>query len=348
MMTLQDDITLSDFYRYPPVGEDDWDYMYASAKVRALEITMLSRGMLADMINAPDFAAATEFLSSTEYAIAPGSTDAQIERMLQERRTAARALFADLMQDNELVRSLQAREDFANMRLAIRRLVTDKPLGLDYSNEGGVPAEEFEDILRQENYERLPDYLQDAVEAAILGYYENKDIRRIDYGIDRVEYQWRIHQAEKLGNVFFVSYARILVDLYNIRTMLRLKAAEREEKEFFFDGGFVDMDKFVHGLTMPYESISAMFFATPYYELVEEGVRYLRSDQSFLRLEQQCEDYLMGFLKSTREIAAGPQPVIAYFLMKEAEIRTLRMILTGKKNSLSPRLILDRLGSWQG
>jgi V/A-type H+-transporting ATPase subunit C len=219
---------------------------------------------------------------------------------------------------------------------------------LDYSNEGSVPAEEFEDILRQENFERLPDYLQSAVEAAILGYYENKDIRKIDYGIDRVEYQWHIQRAEELGNIFFISYARVLVDLYNIRTMLRLKAAERDEKEFFFDGGFVDVDKFVQGLSAPYESISTLFFATPYYELMEEGVRYLRSDQSFLRLEQQCEDYLMSFLKSTREIAAGPQPVIAYFLMKEAEIRTLRMILTGKKNSLSPKLILDRLGSWQG
>lgn len=347
-MTQVDDITLSDFYRYPPVGEDNWDYMYASAKVRALEIGLISRGTLADMINAADFATAAEMLSSTEYAIAPGSTDAQIEQMLQERRTAIRALFADLMQDSELVRTLQAREDFANMRLAIRRLVTDRPMGLDYSNEGSVPAEEFEDILRQENYERLPDYLQEAVEAAVLGYYENKDIRKIDYGIDSVEFQWRLSKAVESGNVFFISYARLLIDLYNIKTMLRLKAAEREEREHFFDGGFVDTDKFVQGLQAPYESISAMFYATPFYELIEEGVRYLRSDQSFLRLEQQCEDYLMGFLKSTREIAAGPQPVIAYFLMKEAEIRTLRMVLTGKKNGLSSRLLLDRLGSWQG
>jgi V/A-type H+-transporting ATPase subunit C len=54
----------------------------------------------------------------------------------------------------------------------------------------------------------------------------------------------------------------------------------------------------------------------------------------------------MGFLKTTREIAAGPQPVIAYFLTKEAEIRAVRMVLTGKKNTLTSRLILDRLGNW--
>jgi V/A-type H+-transporting ATPase subunit C len=345
-MSLCEDITLSDFYRTPPVGEEDWRYMYETAKVRTLEGVMLSRGLLADMANAADFAAAAELLSSTEYAVPSNSTDAQIEQMLLERRTAIRDLFAGLMLDEEMVQMMRAREDFANMRLAIRRLVTEKPLGLDYSNEGGVPAEEFEDILRQENYERLPEYLQDAVEAAVLGYYENKDIRRIDYGIDKVHYAWRIRRAEELGSVFCVSRSRIRVDLYNICTMLRLKSAERDEKEFFFSGGFVDTDKFVQGLAAPYESVSALFFATPYYEIIEEGIRYLRSEHSFLKLEQQCEDYMMSFLRSTKEIAAGPQPVIAYFLMKEAEIRAVRMVLMGKKNALTPKLILDRLGSW--
>jgi V/A-type H+-transporting ATPase subunit C len=345
-MNLSQDITLSDFYRYPPVGEDDWRYMYETARVRTLEGTMLSRVLLADMANAPDFAAAAELLSSTEYAIPSNSTDTQIEQMLLERRAAIRAHFAELMLDEELVQLLRAREDFANMRLAIRRLVTEKPLGLDYSNEGAVPAAEFEDILQQENYERLPDYLQDTVEAAVLGYYENKDIRRIDYNIDKMHYQWRIQRAEELGCIFCTSYGRVQVDLYNIKTMLRLKMAERDEKEFFFGSGFVDVDKFIQGLAVPYESISGLFFATPYYEAVEEGVRYLKQEQSFLKLEQQCDDYLMGFLKTTREITAGAQPVIAYFLMKEAEIRAVRMVLTGKKNSLTSKLILDRLGNW--
>jgi V/A-type H+-transporting ATPase subunit C len=239
------------------------------------------------------------------------------------------------------------REDFTNMRLAIRRVVTDKPLGQDYSNEGNVPAEEFGEIFEQENYERLPEYLQDAVEAAILGYYEHKDIRRIDYELDRVEEHNRLEKAVELGNEFIVSLVRIRIDLYNIRTMLRLKLAEREEEtRFFAVGGFVDTDKCRQGLEAGLETIPALFFATPYFELMEAAIAYLRSEESFLGLEKECEDYVKGFLKTTRSIAAGPQPVVAYFLMKEAEIRTVRMVLTGKKNGLSPKLILDRLGEW--
>ena len=78
----------------------------------------------------------------------------------------------------------------------------------------------------------------------------------------------------------------------------------------------------------------------------KEGL--IQSEKSFLKLEKECENYVKGFLKAAQYIASGPQPVIAYFLMKEAEIRTVRMMLVGKKNSLDAKLLLDRLGDWIG
>jgi len=77
---------------------------------------------------------------------------------------------------------------------------------------------------------------------------------------------------------------------------------------------------------------------------VESGAAYLASRKSFLRLEHNCQEYLNGYLRTTNQITAGPQPVIAYLLLKENEIRTLRLILTAKKNNLDTKLILDRLG----
>jgi V/A-type H+-transporting ATPase subunit C len=144
-----------------------------------------------------------------------------------------------------------------------------------------------------------------------------------------------------------MSIVRLRIDLANIRTMLRLKLANREEEtSFFVPGGFVDGDKFKQGLEAGLETIGQLFFATPYYELLESSIPYLRNEKSFLKLEKECEDHVKGFLKTTRSIASGPQPVTAFFLMKEAEIRTVRMMLVGKKNGLDAKLLLDRLGEW--
>jgi V/A-type H+-transporting ATPase subunit C len=345
-MKLNQEQGLIDFYRYPAIGAEDWRYVWATAQVRVLETLMLTRSTLLSMADASDLGGAVELLGSTEYAMGgrvPGL--AQIEEVLLGRRAAVRELFIDLMLDSELVEEiLKAREDFANMRLAVRRVVTEKPIGTDYSDAGSVPAEQFEDIFEQEDYERLPEYLQEAVEEAILGYYQNKDIRQIDYGIDKMASAYKLGAAAKIGSVFLMSLFRTQIDLNNICTMLRLKMADRDEKDLFIPGGFVEIDRFVHGLEVGYEALATLFYPTPYHGVLEGGVSYLMAEQSFLHLERDCQDYLMGFLKTTRVIAAGPQPVIAYLMMKENEIRTVRMVLTCKKNRMDTKFILDRLG----
>ncbi len=345
-MQMNSEPSTIDFVRYPPVGAEDWRYAFATAKVRVLETMMLGRAMLSELAHADSFEAAAEMLGGTEYAVPPQASAEEIEEMLLSRRRQVRQLFVQLAEDPGLVQMFQAREDFANMRLAVRRVVTDRPLGTDYSPEGAVPAEEFEEIFQQENYERFPEYLQEAVEAAVLAYYDNKDIRQIDYAIDRVEAAWRVRHSQAIGSVFCLSLSRIRIDLYNIRTLLRLKAAERQERFHFLPDGFIETARFVQGLEHNYDALVPLFYATPYLELVEEGTRYLREKGSFLALERGCEDYLMEFLKTTRYLAAGPQPIAAYLLMKEAEIRTVRMLLMGRKNGLSAELLLDRLGTW--
>ena len=66
--------------------------------------------------------------------------------------------------DPELLELLKARSDFANIRLAVRRVVTERPIGSDYSDDGSVPASEFEEMFEQENYDNFPLYLRQAIE----------------------------------------------------------------------------------------------------------------------------------------------------------------------------------------
>jgi len=334
-----------DFYMYPRVGGNDWRYVFATARVRALETQLLSRAMLVDLVSAPDFAAALDLLGSTEYALASGTKDfSQVEQMLMQKRFDVRQLFVSLMLDEPLIRLLKEKDDFANLRLALRRQLTDKPIGVDYSDQGSIRAEEFEEIFEQENYSHLPIYIQEAIEEAVLAYYQNENVRNIDFALDASQAQYKISMAHQLQSEFLESLFRIQVDILNIKTMLRLKFAESELRDVFVEGGYIEIGRLKHGLDVGYEAVAALFFATPYYEIIDSGVSYLSANKSFLKLEASADKYLAGFLKQTQQITAGPQPVIAYLLTKEGEIRTVRLVLTGKKNNLETRLILDRIG----
>jgi len=334
-----------DFYTYPPIGGDDWRYTFETAQVRVLEMQMLTRTTLMDMANAESFEAAAGLLSATEYALpTAGRSFAEVENILLSRRQAARELFSDLMLDEPIVELLRTRDDFANLRLAVRRTLTDKPMGTDYSPDGNFPPEQFEEVFEQENYNLFPDYMSEATERAVLAYYKNKDIRQVDYAIDCVQAEYNLKRARRLESIFLLGLFRIQIDLTNIRTMLRLKYTELESRNVFLRGGFIELDRLQHGLDLGYEAAGSLFFVTPYYEIVQTGGNYLSSNKSFLAVEQRCDAHLRGFLKSTIEVTAGPQPIIAYLIMKENEIRTVRLILTAKKNHLDTKLILDRVG----
>ena len=333
-----------DFNLYPDVGGDDWQYAFQTAVVRALEPKMLSKGTLLDMANSASFEDAIDLLAGGEYAIGQGSKAfSELSNVLHEQRFAIRKQFTDLMSNEEIVKLFKSRDDFSNMRLALRRTLTEKPLGTDYSSDGNVGPETFEEIFEQENYSKLPDYMAEAVERAVLGYYQSKDIRRIDHEIDAAQAEYNLSIAQKLKSIFLLGLFRIQLDLINIRTLLRLKFTESEQRDVFLNGGYIGPGQLNHGLGIDYDALAPLFLATPYHQVIEAGANYLASDKSFLVAERHCDDHLIGYLKMTSCITAGPQPIVAYLLMKENEIRTVRLILTAKKNALDTKLILDRI-----
>ncbi len=332
-----------DFGRYPPIGPEDWQYAFETARVRTLEVLMLPRSVFVDMANAASFEQAADYLRSGEYAIGTGSPISELERILPDRRAQVRREFAGWMHDERIVTLFRARDDFANLRLAIRRAMTKKETGRDYSDEGNLPAEQFAEVFDSERYELLPEHMTKAAEQAILAYYSDKDIRGIDYAIDAVEAEFNVTTAAKLGSEFLLGLFRIQSDLANIRTMLRLRFTEAQQRNVFLPGGYIERDRLMRGLDVGGEGLAALFFATPYFELVQAGAAYAASEKSFLKIEQQCEEYLNGYLRTTISITAGTQPIIAYLLAKENEIRMVRLVLTARKNGLNPKLILDRI-----
>ena len=333
----------TDFSRYPPIGTDDWGYAFETAQVRALETQMLSRAAFVDMANAAGFEQAADYLRSGEYATGAGTSISELEQVLLARRADVRRQFAGWIHNNSIVTLFRSRDDFANLRLAVRRMVTKKPTGSDYSGEGKFPPEQFSEVFENEKYEMLPDYMAEAAERAILLYYSDKDIRTIDYAIDAAQTEFNLTTAAKLGSEFLLGLFRIQADLTNIRTMLRLTMVQGEQRNVFLPGGYVERDRLLRGLDTGGDGLSALFFATPYFEVVQAGASYAASEKSFLKIEQQCDEYLDGYLRTTMVITAGMQPIIAYLLAKENEIRTVRLVFTAKKNHLNPKLILDRI-----
>jgi len=51
----------------------------------------------------------------------------------------------------------------------------------------------------------------------------------------------------------------------------------------------------------------------------------------------------MSFIKNAKRINFGPEPIIAYIIAKETEIKIIRIILAGKLNKVDSNIIRERL-----
>ncbi len=337
-----------DFVTYPPIGGQDWRYTYQTARVRALELQMLSRATLLDMAHASTYEQVMELLANSEYAVQYPLLFQNVEQHLQDRRTAIRALFADFIRNQTYVELFRTRDDFANLRLALRRVLTGKAVGTDYSPDGTLSPEQMAGVFADQDPFSgpvFPQYITRTVEEAVLAYYQDKDVTRVDAVVDRRQMSTCLQYAWKLRSPFLVGLFRMQADLANIRTMLRIKFTKAEHRQVFLEGGYIDIERFTHGLDLGLEALGPLFFVTPYHRIVDSGAHYLVTQGSFIRVEQLCDDYIAGYLNTTITIASGPQPIIAYLLAKEQEIRQVRLIVTARKNHLDTRMVLDRLGA---
>ena len=204
----------------------------------------------------------------------------------------------------------------------------------------------MKEIFETEKYETLPEDMSEAIQQGIVAYYDLKNPRSIDLAVDRGAMLYRRQQARLLKNEYLLALCGLVADLNNIRSMARIKWLEEDRKlleQAYLPGGSVELPRLQSALNSPWETIAGMFFATPYAELIEHGLASLAAEDSFVRLERFCEDYVGEFLRAANQVVAGPEPLVAYLLGLEQEIRSVRLIFSAKQAGLAAETIRDRL-----
>ncbi|MEO0072284.1 MAG: V-type ATPase subunit [candidate division WOR-3 bacterium] len=201
---------------------------------------------------------------------------------------------------------------------------------LEFSEEPIVSLENLLEVIHTENrvffqkYSQNPDLYALITERAVLA----KPIL--------FEY------LRRLNNDFLNYYFKTAIDLENIRNALRIKyLIEKTEdnttsifkniNRIWLKGGEFTSEDAVKYFVEPWSTIIEWVAKTKYALCLTEGIEYLISQNSFLRLERKIEEEKQKILLLTRYLVFGYEPLIAYYLFRENEIRNLRRIALGIK-----------------
>ena len=321
------------------------EYMYISARVRAIEATMPGREMIGRMIGAQDkesaaaVAVESGILQSASQALNPDSLDTLL---LGRLKGALDTVESD--EGGKLITPIvRVTYDCANIKAALRCI----PHGIDFSDllfdVGSVPAERYGEMVEQGDFSRLPKNLAAAAEKAKTEYATTCDPLKIDLPLDRACFADMLEAAQKTGDAFAVDFVKTKIDMTNLMMILRIvsmngASAATLLSDAVIDGGYIDAQKLRalgEGEGDAKELLSAL--ARAKYPRISEAVT---SGEDF---ESLCDSLIEEKLQESRYIPFGIPIVLAFLCELEYEIKNIRIILAAKAAGLSPEKIAKRV-----
>ena len=205
---------------------------------------------------------------------------------------------------------------------------------------GNVEVEAIVKAVTERNYSRLPDALGTAGKRAyeILAHTGNGQLFDMALDVAALEMIWQEGSESKYP--LLQTYARILVDTANIRAAVRYQRMGKS-REFsdrvIANGGTLGKKELISAMGASFEDICRLLHATPY----AEGIEALRT--SMAAFECWSDNLMMEAIRPQRSNYFGIEPLAAFVLGRENEIRQARLILSAKTNGLSNTALQERL-----
>jgi V/A-type H+-transporting ATPase subunit C len=168
----------------------------------------------------------------------------------------------------------------------------------------------------------------------------------MDIAIDRFMFAHFLDVAASYGAVYVNAIVRTWIDLANIRTFMRARFLGMESRSLqgmLFEGGFTNLEDFTQTFALPLEEVLPRFAFSPYKRIIEVGGTTLEAQKSFVSLEREIDSYLVSFLRLARYFTFGLEIVLAYALVRQNEIRAMRVILAAKDKGLTGDVIKERI-----
>jgi len=324
--------------RFKTVRVLDTQYAYALGVIRAREVRLLTEKRLEELLSCADVGELMAALHDTDYGqFLRNIKKNETEQALEGSKVALYDDLEKLIDNFEIMRMLRAKYDFHNVKVLLKGKISEEDFSDKCSSLGSVSVSKMTEIFKEERYSHLPEYLKEAVEKGIDVYYStDHNPQYLSFTVDAIMAETLTSNIE---NSFLNSYYKLWVDLTNLKIILRLLFLEKYQELIGFavlPGGNIGEDKILKARIENPDSLEDFYRGTVYSFLLEWK-------DSFSVLERESEKLLVSYLKSVAFEAIGVEPVIAYLLLKENELRNLRVIFIGKMNGVGEDLIKERL-----
>ena len=327
---------------------DAMQFTQVIPRLRVLETRLLDKAKIDRMIDSSSGEDAMKVLQETEYAnvMSEVKRAEDYEIILSEELKRIYAEMYSMSPSKELIDIMGIKYDYHNIKVILKGMFLNKDLSELLIPVGVIEPSKLKSSIENRNLNELKNAMAKAVEEAIKDFEDKKDPQRIDVILDKYMFEEMKIIAKNLKDAFVEKYVKALIDLTNVKTLLRVKK-QNKGRDFLLsvaiDGGSIDKEALALLLNDAVDNIPSKLGHTNYVDVLKEGVENYSTTGSAGLLEKLVDNYIMDMMKGAKFIPFGVEPVLAYIYAKETEIKVIRIIMVGKLNNIAGEVIRERL-----
>lgn len=327
---------------------DTLKFAQAISRIRVLETRLLDKSKIDKMIEANSYDESFKVLLDSEYIGAIESVDnnEDYEKILNYELSRVYSELYKMSPKCELVDLMSIKYDYHNIKVLLKGMFLKKDLSNILLNIGNLDIKSLRSAIESNDFSDYSKIRRLAIEQSIEDFNAEKDPQRIDIILDKYMFEEMLLIAKSLEYNFITKYVKTLIDLNNIKILLRVKKQGKSIEFLKFvmiDGGTIDTLKFLDLFKAEAENLADILRYTDYFNGLVLGIEDYTKNESINLLEKVIDNYIMDMMKNAKMVPFGMESIIAYIYAKETEAQIIRIILVGKQNDIANGVIMERL-----
>ena len=316
----------------------DLDYIFAVARIRVKEKSLLTDMDISQMAGMKDDRTVLGYLADRGWGDGDGATDAEAVLRAEERKTTE--LVKELKIDPAVFELLSYPNLYHNLKAGIKEICTSESNARAFYEDEKYGREAMLRILQNKSFADLPEHMREVAEAAYTTMIETRDGQRCDIMVDRACLEAIEAAGQKSKSRLLRDYVESTVAVSDIKIAAR---AQKTGKTIAFlrdalaPCRSLDVRKLAIAAS---ESEEALINCLDQQGFREAGEALKESPSAF---ERWCDNKLIQTIRPEKTNSVSMGPVIAYYLARQNEIKTVRIILTAKANGFSEEATRERV-----
>jgi len=326
------------------------DYAYATARIRARETKLLSRGRLERLFEIKDYSDAVKMMIEAGYgneqADSRKSSADNFEEILSTELVKTYDMIGEMVPDPLIVDMFRKRYDYLNAKLILKAEALKMNVSGSLSKLGSLEPAKLLNLISGRKLADLPENLRKAIEECLEEFNASGDPQMIDFIMDRSCFRDMATDAKASEDPFLIRLVDLLTDTANLRVLIRSKLLKKPDD--FIQRAWITGGGFSGRLyeEMKNKELNRLFEVLK--NLGEEKLaaglmEALGKPDGISEIEKILDDHIVQFLRHGKFVTFGVEPVIGYLFYKETEIKNARLVVTGVMNGIPRDIIRERL-----